>query len=526
MTERVQVIVEAKDAASGVMRAITQQFGALGSLVEELSVKNISWGNVAQMATRMVVDGLKEAVSSTLEYANQVRSLSIISGESAEETSRFIQVLDDFKIGADDALVATRALTKNGLTPSIATLAKLSDQYLKINDAQERNEFVLKNLGRAGLEWVEVLGQGSDALLEMGDNVNANLILSQKQLDAARENEIAVDNWNDSLQALKISIGNELLPPLTSFLEHQQAMARASEILGKGLDVNVMATQEYKDALAQAKQEQADMNAAMTASAETSDIVAAALADQTLQAEALAKANKEITAANNEQLTLIGKMQSEEDRYQENKLRLAQERAGIAAGDLAALDENTRKTQENEAAHDKASKTIILGLLEQKLTQDGILTDDELNWLLDKGVAWGIYSQTVIDESKKAIDEANKLTDAVSRIPEHKRIKIDFDIDNLALGNEILRGGLPGYAEGGISTGPQSGHLEMLHGTEAVIPLKNGSVPVDLGGGSGANVVINLSSMFSLADMDQAKSRLLPILLDGIEEAKAQGRLR
>ncbi|MEA1973610.1 MAG: hypothetical protein U9N34_10040, partial [Candidatus Cloacimonadota bacterium] len=33
------------------------------------------------------------------------------------------------------------------------------------------------------------------------------------------------------------------------------------------------------------------------------------------------------------------------------------------------------------------------------------------------------------------------------------------------------------FAEGGISTGPETGHLEMLHGTEAIIPLKNGVIP-------------------------------------------------
>ncbi len=38
-----------------------------------------------------------------------------------------------------------------------------------------------------------------------------------------------------------------------------------------------------------------------------------------------------------------------------------------------------------------------------------------------------------------------------------------------------------GFAEGGISSGPRAGHLEVLHGTEAVIPLSGGrGVPVDL----------------------------------------------
>jgi len=44
-----------------------------------------------------------------------------------------------------------------------------------------------------------------------------------------------------------------------------------------------------------------------------------------------------------------------------------------------------------------------------------------------------------------------------------------------------------GYQSGGISTGPESGHMELLHGTEAIIPLEHGSVPVQLMGISGGS---------------------------------------
>ncbi len=43
----------------------------------------------------------------------------------------------------------------------------------------------------------------------------------------------------------------------------------------------------------------------------------------------------------------------------------------------------------------------------------------------------------------------------------------------------------PKYATGGIASGPGSGHLAMLHGTEAVIPLAGGGIPVKLSGGGG-----------------------------------------
>jgi len=40
-----------------------------------------------------------------------------------------------------------------------------------------------------------------------------------------------------------------------------------------------------------------------------------------------------------------------------------------------------------------------------------------------------------------------------------------------------------GYADGGIASGPKSGYWELLHGTEAVIPLGKGSLPIIFQGG-------------------------------------------
>jgi hypothetical protein len=37
-----------------------------------------------------------------------------------------------------------------------------------------------------------------------------------------------------------------------------------------------------------------------------------------------------------------------------------------------------------------------------------------------------------------------------------------------------------GYRDGGIASGPETGYNALLHGTEAIIPLKNGAVPVEI----------------------------------------------
>ena len=50
-----------------------------------------------------------------------------------------------------------------------------------------------------------------------------------------------------------------------------------------------------------------------------------------------------------------------------------------------------------------------------------------------------------------------------------------------AVGKAVDNSGKPGKANGGISTGPLSGYQEVLHGTEAVVPLPDGkTIPVKL----------------------------------------------
>jgi TP901 family phage tail tape measure protein len=74
-------------------------------------------------------------------------------------------------------------------------------------------------------------------------------------------------------------------------------------------------------------------------------------------------------------------------------------------------------------------------------------------------------------------------------------------------------GWAPGFAEGGISTGPRSGYGAMLHGTEAIIPLSRGrAIPVEIsggGGGGGTAVTVNVDARGTQASGDNSRSEAL-----------------
>jgi hypothetical protein len=53
------------------------------------------------------------------------------------------------------------------------------------------------------------------------------------------------------------------------------------------------------------------------------------------------------------------------------------------------------------------------------------------------------------------------------------------DLDIAQLGQDINKlTSAYGYAEGGIATGPKSGYSALLHGTEAIIPMGGGDIPL------------------------------------------------
>ena len=111
MAERVEIIVTANDTASQVLRGVAGSFGQIGNAVQMLT----SGGGLEALTSAVVQFG-KESVDATVAYANEVRNLSKVSGQSAEETSRLIQLADDYKIGTNDLTLAVRKLAADGLT--------------------------------------------------------------------------------------------------------------------------------------------------------------------------------------------------------------------------------------------------------------------------------------------------------------------------------------------------------------------------------------------------------------------------
>jgi hypothetical protein len=214
-----------QDKASDALKAINQY------LIETHGYAGLA-ATAVITAGAAVVAGLNAAKDAAQEYDQAVYQMSLTTGTSAQATSRLIQVMDDAGISQETLTRALKIGVKNGVEPSIEGLAALSDQYLALAPGIDRDNFLLEKFGRNGLEMARAMTLGGDALLRMNGQIESGLVVTQEAIQQSEEYRKNVDALNDSWEAFKISIGNQVIPVLndviSSNLEWSDAMKEAA----------------------------------------------------------------------------------------------------------------------------------------------------------------------------------------------------------------------------------------------------------------------------------------------------------
>jgi len=415
MSARVQLVVEASDASGGILRGLASQLGGLGNIIEDITSKNISWGSVATQVTGAVIDGIKDSVKVTQEYANAVRDQALASGQSAEEASRFLQVLDDYQLTADDAKAATKALTREGLAPTVETIADLSRQYLELNTAQEKNAFVQKNLGRAGAEWLNLLNQGPDSIMKMNDSVSKMLVLNDGNLEDMEKLRLGQDAWNDAIEGGKIRVGLFVGGLVAANEKEKEQIENLKEL---GIITGSDLPSSFGLALAQ--------HQALTAQMERGKAMTEAYN------EIYGKHNELIETAAIDYKSLIGSIQSyqkeidsynkKNDELRASETELQAERAGLqsqlkeltaqgygpaskAVQDISGkitdvnkkIGENKQALAENAKAHQEWAAQTVYSFALARAGADGSISELEGEVLVEAGQALGLFDKKTAD---------------------------------------------------------------------------------------------------------------------------------
>ena len=176
--QTVITLIKKGDGDKEAVQALTNLKSAATTVGMAAGVMGAAWIAVDQV--------LKATVGELVDYASEVRNVQFLTGATAEESSRLIQVADDMKIGYDELARAMQKATKEGVTPNIEGLAQLSDQYLALAPGAERAAFLQEKFGKNSQVMAEMMSKGGPAIHAMSDAIDKNLILTQQAVDTAR----------------------------------------------------------------------------------------------------------------------------------------------------------------------------------------------------------------------------------------------------------------------------------------------------------------------------------------------------
>lgn len=197
------------DNAGGMLKKFGSTLSAagLGGVAPFLTAAGAIAG-----VTKVVTSALKE----TSAYSDQIRELTRNTGMSVQESSKMIQVADDAQLSFSNLSVALRFAAKNGILLNMDSMQKLSDQYLQIQDPLERDQMLIKDFGRNGLEMSKVMELGSQQISDFAKSAkDAGLIMDEQGIKKMRAYEQATNALSQAWQGLKKDIALAVAPTLT-----------------------------------------------------------------------------------------------------------------------------------------------------------------------------------------------------------------------------------------------------------------------------------------------------------------------
>jgi murein DD-endopeptidase MepM/ murein hydrolase activator NlpD len=150
-------------------------------------------------------------------------------------------------------------------------------------------------------------------------------------------------------------------------------------------------------------------------------------------------------------------------------------------------------TKSLEMASEKINETLGIKQkdIDPRYAQAEKLLKDSPKKYKDKGLLQSDESY-IKDALNRPFGQQNALSKEIPSLDAIKKAQAEVYKQSLEQ--------LPQHATGGIAAGPDSGHLAMLHGTEAVIPLAGGAIPVAISGGAAGKGDVGSGPAFSKAN--------------------------
>jgi hypothetical protein len=272
-TEKLEVLIKAVDQATATLAKIEGQVAGLGKTSQKASgvtgqvskmmtgqfgdVAKAVFGVVAPIATvgAAVVTTAKFVAGSITDwvaYNEEMRKLGEATGVTTSDLSRLLQAADDVGVGMGSMQTAMKLAAQNGVLPTIANIADLSDKLLALESDEARVEQMQKIFGK---QWQEVAGfvlQGGDAIREGTAAIEDSLVVTKESSIEARKYAASVDVLNDSWTGFKNELAKEVIPALTDaatgladWMKATNEFTQANDLLWEAAQAGVITGGEY-----------------------------------------------------------------------------------------------------------------------------------------------------------------------------------------------------------------------------------------------------------------------------------------
>jgi hypothetical protein len=202
------------------------------SVVGEVSSGLLGFNAANLTAAGAIVAIGGAAISATkrfLDYGEQIRGLTAITGTSAEETSRLMQAFDDMGISAEQFSTLAAGAAKKGFVMTLDNVKALADEYNGLGTTAEKNALLNEKLGKSGLVVAKAFEEGSTAIEGYFNAVGSGQVLTDAEIRNADELRRNIDALSDSYDNLALTVGGTLAKSLNTAMESN---GRYNEFMG------------------------------------------------------------------------------------------------------------------------------------------------------------------------------------------------------------------------------------------------------------------------------------------------------
>lgn len=474
---------------------VLAKLGPVGTVLQNV-LNNLGMGSITAgagiaggitAALGVSVAMVEKAINSYLAITDSIRSYSLVTGQSAEASSRQVTAFGELGVSADVAQLSMFRLGKvadetpakleklgiavtkdaNGNIDLNATLLNVMQAYQGTTDAGQRATIMFQAFGRGGTEMVPVLETNIAELQKMEAEVGK--VYTQADLDNARKYQVAQkqlgQNWSD----LVSQVGGAVVPALADLFQGQNALIYANKQLTKSYDDGKITYEQYTS-----------NNQALLAGYEK-DYVASQNAKAGIDAlanaqQAAANAAADEAKAEDALYTALEKNVSSEFAYEQSLIDLKNAQDTVAAGTGDATENNLRLRE----AYVKVADAAVT-LAEDQATANGVT--------LTAGEKADVYRQKLIDLQAQLGPSDPLRKDLQGYINELDSIPSNINTSISTSGGQRPGGhGTQSFAGGGMVAGPSGEHPVMAKSGEGVFTPEQMAALPDTYGGRGGSV--------------------------------------